>query len=98
MRRWHEDYPKTHREWREHYLSHVRQNISYSRAPGRDPFEIDCICDEQPGRFRKRRAWGCGKTRCLLCHSEKYPKRQTSRDERRSEIKLREGIEDLAAL
>ena len=97
MKRWHEEFRATYREWRKHYISHVESNISYNRAPGRDPYVIDCDCDHQKGRFRKRRAWGCGKTQCLLCHSDKFPKRQTTHDERRSELKLKEGIEELMA-
>ena len=31
----------------------------------------DCICEFQTGRFRKRKAFGCLKSRCLLCHFEK---------------------------
>jgi len=33
--------------------------------------EINCICEFQVGRFRKRKAFGCDKARCLLCHYEK---------------------------
>jgi hypothetical protein len=93
-KRWHEEYPRTHREWRKHYLFHVESNISYNRAPGRDPDQFDCICDQQKGRFRKKDAWDCGHTQCYLCHSDKFPKRETTLQEDRSELKLREGIEE----
>jgi len=32
---------------------------------------ITCPCELQAGRFRKKKALGCGKARCLLCHYEK---------------------------
>ena len=32
---------------------------------------IDCICEFQAGRFRKQKALGCGRARCLLCHFDK---------------------------
>ena len=30
-----------------------------------------CCCEFQVGRFRKRKAFGCGRSRCQLCHFEK---------------------------
>ncbi len=32
---------------------------------------VDCVCEFQDGRFRKQKAFGCGRSRCLLCHYEK---------------------------
>ena len=32
---------------------------------------VDCACEFQVGRFRKQKALGCGRPRCLLCHYEK---------------------------
>jgi hypothetical protein len=32
---------------------------------------VDCVCEFQVGRFRKQKAFGCGRSRCLLCHFEK---------------------------
>ena len=32
---------------------------------------VDCICEFQVGRFRKQKAFGCDRSRCLLCHFEK---------------------------
>jgi hypothetical protein len=94
MRRWHEDYPRTLREWKKHYLDHVESNINFGWEAGRDPYEIDCDCDVQRGRFRKKRAFGCGKARCLLCHADKYPRRERTRQELLAELKFREGHED----
>ncbi len=92
MRRWHEDYARTLREWRKHYLDHVWNNVNFGREIGRDPYDIDCVCDMQKGRFRKRRAFDCGKTRCQLCHGEKYPRRERTRRELLAELKFREAL------
>ena len=32
---------------------------------------VDCACEFQVGRFRKQKALGCGRSKCLLCHFEK---------------------------
>jgi hypothetical protein len=94
MRRWHEEYPRTFREWRKHYLSHVESNIYWNRGVGADPYQVDCVCDQQKGLFRKRRALSCGRARCRLCHGYKYPKREATRGEMLSEVKLNEGIDE----
>lgn len=94
MKRWHEEYARTYREWRKHYLSHVERNIYDNRIPGRDPYQIDCVCDQQKGRFRKMDAWDCGIPHCRLCHSDKYPVREKTKQELRAELKMKEGIQD----
>jgi hypothetical protein len=39
------------------------------------------------GRFRKTlRCNGCGRARCSLCHPEKFPKRQPTRQERKATL------------
>ena len=93
MRRRHEDYPRTLREWKKHYLDHVERNVYFGKEVGRGPYEVNCACDVQRGRFRKRRAFGCGKTRCLLCHGDKYPRREKTRQELFAELRFREGLE-----
>lgn len=41
------------------------------------------------GRFRKTlRCAGCGKARCQICHSYKFPKRQPTRQERQAQQDL----------
>ena len=97
MKRWHEEYPRTFREWRKHYLFHVESNINWNRALGADPYQVDCVCDQQKGLFRKRNALSCGRARCQLCHGYKYPKRETTRGEMLSEVKLKEGIDEFRA-
>jgi hypothetical protein len=41
------------------------------RSPHSRDNLTDCVCEFQPGRFRKQKALGCGRARCLLCHFEK---------------------------
>jgi hypothetical protein len=96
MRRWHNDYPRTLREWKKHYLDHVASNVDSGGDVGRDPFAIDCVCDAQKGRFRKKRAFDCGGSRCHICHADKYPIRKKSRRELIAELELREGFNDAA--
>ncbi len=71
MRRASLERPRTLRVWRAHHrLIH-------------DGLPTDCICDEQPGRFRKsQRVAGCGKPRCWLCKRHKLAKETTARDHR----------------
>lgn len=99
MRRWHEDFTVSKREWKKHHRSHVESN---KRSPysfgsdriGKDPYEVDCPCDEQIGRFRKKDAWDCGKTQCYICHGDKYPKREKTRQELRSDISFEEQLKE----
>jgi len=96
MKRWHEDFPRTYREWKKHYISHVESNIYLSRnRVGKDPYEIDCVCDKQIGRYRKKDAWDCGNARCFMCHGDKFPKRELTYQERCADLKIKEGIEEL---
>jgi hypothetical protein len=44
-----------------------------------------------PGRFRKTlRCAGCGRARCQLCHSDKFPKRIPTRKEQQAKDDLKE--------
>lgn len=61
MKRYHEELARTQREHRFH-LRHVHNWPKES---------VDCECELQAGRFRKKRALDCGKSGCLLCHYEK---------------------------
>lgn len=94
MRRWHSELHITTREWRKHYLSHVKSNLSWNRNVGQDPYVIDCVCDEQRGRFRKKDAWDCGNTRCGICHNDKFPKRELTRKEEKALKEYREQTEE----
>ena len=47
--------------------------------------DTSCVCDQQPGRFRKgQKIGGCGKSRCWLCKGHKLEKRPTVRDYRKA--------------
>lgn len=78
MKRYHEEKHIAIREWKKHRRSHVESNLDRSigfergqTPPGTDPFKVKCTCDEQVGRFRKKDAFDCGRTRCHICHSDK---------------------------
>lgn len=60
MKRYHQELERTKRVHRLHL-----------RGAHKDAASINCICEFQVGRFRKRKAFGCDKSRCLLCHYEK---------------------------
>jgi hypothetical protein len=60
MKRYHRELERTKRVHRLH-LRGAHSNVA----------SINCICEFQIGRFRKRKAFGCDKSRCLLCHYEK---------------------------
>lgn len=102
MKRWHEDYPITYREWKKHHRSHVESNVERNMEWKDGEYvlrtcsiwEVDCPCDTQIGRFRKMDAWDCGNPQCYMCHSDKYPKREITYQEWCAEKKLEEGIED----
>ncbi len=71
MRRASLERPRTLRVWRAHNrLIH-------------DGLPTSCICDEQPGRFRKgQRVASCPKPRCWLCKSDKLGKHPKAREYR----------------
>lgn len=61
MKRYHQELERT----RKVHRLHLRRLYQSPAAP------VNRICEFQVGRFRKRKAFGCGRTRCLLCHYEK---------------------------
>jgi hypothetical protein len=69
MKRYHQELERTKRVHRLHLT-----RDGWPVAP------VDCICEFQAGRFRKRKAFGCGNTRCLLCHFEKIFGIPTAKD------------------
>jgi hypothetical protein len=96
MKRWHEDYRITHREWKKHRRSHVESNIgNNNRRIGVSADVVDCECDEQKGRFRKKDAFDCGNPHCGICHSDKYPKRSKHEHELKSELDFKEQLKEL---
>lgn len=95
MKRADEERDRTKREWRKHLESHLR-----GINPGKG-LTVQCECDKQPGRFRKRKAHDCGRPQCQVCHPHKYPKRQPTMGELRApryDEVLYAGIEWLESL
>jgi hypothetical protein len=69
------------RVWRRHLALHEAGTIR-------------CVCEGQPGRFRKgQRIGGCGKSRCYLCHGEKLL-RQPTLQQRRANRALQEWVQE----
>lgn len=102
MRRWQEDFRIARREWLKHRRMHIESNKDrrqgygkYDRKPGLDPYIVDCECDEQIGRFRKKDAWDCGNTQCGICHSDKFPKRSKTNQELKSDLDFEEQLAEL---
>lgn len=94
MKRWHQEMHITLREWKKHRQSHVESNKSRNRV-GVSAYVVDCECDEQIGRFRKKDAWDCGNPQCGICHSDKFPKREKTYQEIKSELKMKEQLKDM---
>lgn len=67
MKRWHEETHIAYRNQQNHLNSHRESN----KNRGKSPDDIDCVCDQQMGRFRKKDAYDCGKAKCFTCHSDK---------------------------
>jgi hypothetical protein len=81
MIRWHQERSVTYRQWRIHSdLVHDGQSTG-------------CPCDEQLGRFRKRRGLGCGRPRCQLCHFDKIHGIR-SHQQRVADLRLLEQLKD----
>lgn len=104
MKRWHQEHTLMVRQWRRHRRTHVEDNKARNqgfgpgqRLPGTDPSKVDCTCDDQPGRFRKRDAHDCGRARCQVCHGYKVPKRELTRKERLANLVFREQLKDWKA-
>ncbi|MDA0835764.1 MAG: hypothetical protein O2955_14810 [Planctomycetota bacterium] len=96
MKRWHQEQARTYREWRKHYLRHVETNLFGGQTRvGKSPFDVDCVCDQQVGRFRKIKANDCGNTKCTICHRHKYPFRQKTRRECIAELVLKEELKEM---
>ena len=109
MRRWHQDFNISKRQWKLHRRMHVESNKNSQRYAKKRPdgtyevgikldvsaYEVDCECDEQIGRFRKKDANDCGIPGCFVCHSDKFPKRELTEQEKVSEISFREQLKEL---
>ena len=83
MKRWHQESRITLREWSKHRARHIEENQKNSGRDrvGMDVNVVECVCDDQVGRFRKKKAFDCGNSRCQVCHFHKFPKRLESLQE-----------------
>ncbi|HSB11795.1 MAG TPA: hypothetical protein VLM38_20060 [Blastocatellia bacterium] len=61
MKRYHEEQARIQSEQR----FHLRYVHNWPKRP------IDCECELQAGRFRKKKGLDCGKAACRVCHYEK---------------------------
>lgn len=54
--------------------------LEFDTAPRANREQSDHVIED--GQFRKsRRCGGCGRSKCQVCHPEKYPKRIPTRQE-----------------
>lgn len=98
MKRWHQDRRITYRNWKNHRRIHINGNLKDQNRIGLDPYEVECECDNQIGRFRKIDAYDCGMPLCVCCHFNKWllnGGHEITRQEIVSLLKLKEGIEEL---
>ena len=102
MKRGYKDRKITRREWKEHRWLHIDMNKTWvldlgqeRRPAGLAPRDVDCLCDTQVGRFRKRDAYDCGRPRCMLCHVDKFPKRTLTRQEIKAEWRFQEQLQEI---
>jgi len=95
MKRWHEEYARTYTQWRHHYVRHVEQNVEqftgWDFVVYNDPWEIDCPCDEQKGRFRKMKGRGCPILHCTC--QKRYDGK--SKAELIAKLNFKEEMEEL---
>lgn len=94
VKRWHQEKDRTVREWKKHRKVHTDSNKNSRGKVGVSAYVVDCICDEQIGRFRKKDAYDCGNPRCWMCHNDKFPKREKTRQELLADKKLEEYLND----
>jgi hypothetical protein len=66
---------------------HLRDLHKWPVAP------VACVCEFQAGRFRKQKAFGCGRSRCLLCHYEKIFSIPSAKDRIR-ELRFFDSLRD----
>lgn len=96
MKRPQEDYHIAYREWKKRYLDLVQHNEDFAHEHiGCSAYEIHYDWAKQVGRFRKKKAFDCGNPQCKLCHSDKFPKREKTRQEIEADLKFQEGIEEI---
>jgi hypothetical protein len=81
--------------WRaERHIAIKRRREHLSLVHGWPARPVECVCDRQVGRFRKRKALGCGRTRCFICHADKLLGRIRPR-EINAELNTNEGLDEV---
>ncbi len=83
MKRYHQELERI----RKNHRFHLWWVHNYPKQP------VDCPCDIQAGRFRKRKALGCSKARCLVCNYGKVFKIASIKDRIR-EQKFTDSLHD----
>jgi hypothetical protein len=83
VKRYHQDLGRINRAHRKH----LREVHSWPKKA------IDCQCELQAGRFRKKKALGCERSRCLLCHYDKLMGIKSAKDWIR-ELQFEDSLED----
>jgi len=74
----------------------VKAVVNFIGLVGISPLVVECKCDDQIGRFRKKDAVDCGNPHCLICHAYKFPKRQRTQKEILFDLKMKEQLKELA--
>jgi hypothetical protein len=81
MRRYHLEQNVIESQWKLHWDGHVLMGV------------FDCPCDQERGRFRKRRAFG-HRHKCFICHSAKYYKHPRRR-QIIADYAFHEGVDEM---
>lgn len=71
---------------RKEYKHFVDPEAKFERAGDGHTYITNRI--DQLGRHRKFKHNGCRKTRCLICHNDKYPKRIRTNKEKMADERL----------
>lgn len=87
MKRWHEELPISRRRFWS-YNNWLFYSNGFGMYGRRD-------VTVQYGRYRKRKPLDCGNPQCGICHSDKFPKRETTYREWVADLKFREGLAEL---
>ena len=90
MKRFQQDKKITERNHREH----LRSVHGWPKKP------VDCPCDLQAGRFRKKDAYDCGRTMCRVCHYEKWLNdggHAETLQEKKAKQRMRDGLKELGS-
>lgn len=88
MRRYHNELAIIRKQHR----LHLRVVHGWPKKP------VDCPCDMQAGRFRKKDAFDCGQTMCNVCNYEKWRLNgghEITRQELLMDLRQKEQLQEL---